>query len=55
VEMSGKDARTGQPSSLVGAVVLRGSAAWFFKLMGDDAVIAAQKAAFVAFVKGVEY
>jgi hypothetical protein len=55
VEMSGTDARTGQPGALVGAMVTHGGASWFYKLMGEPQLVAAQKDAFIAFVKGVGY
>jgi hypothetical protein len=55
VEMKGTDARSGQPASLVGAIVLQPEQAWFYKLMGDAAVVAAQKDAFTKFVQEVKY
>ena len=47
VEMTGTDARSGQAAALVGAIVLRPGQAWFYKLMGDAKMVAAQKDAFV--------
>jgi len=55
VEMSGADARSGQPTAVVGAVVTKGGATWFYKLMGDAKLVAAQEEAFNQFVKGVKY
>lgn len=55
VEMSGTDARTGKPTALVGAIVTQGGAAWFYKLMGDEKLVAAQKDTFTQFIKGVKY
>ena len=55
VTMSGTDARTGKPSTLIGVVVQQSSQAWFYKLMGDEAAVTAQQAAFVKFVEGVQY
>jgi hypothetical protein len=55
VEMNGTDARSGQPASLVGAIVLQPGQAWFYKLMGDAPTVGAQKEAFTAFVQQVEY
>jgi hypothetical protein len=55
VEMSGTDARTGQPAVLVGALVFRPGQSWFYKLMGDAQVVAAQRDAFVKFVQEVKY
>ncbi|HEX5220600.1 MAG TPA: hypothetical protein VFZ59_13600 [Verrucomicrobiae bacterium] len=55
VEMSGTDGRTGQATSLVGAMVLNGGSAWFYKLMGDAKLVEAQKEAFTRFVTEVKY
>jgi len=55
VEMSGKDVRSGQPNALVGAMVTHRGMSWFYKLMGDPQVVAAQKDTFTSFVKGVSY
>ncbi len=55
VEMNGTDARSGQPASLVGAVVSQGDSTWFYKLMGDAKVVAVQKDAFTRFVKDTKY
>ncbi len=55
VEMSGKDARSGQPAALVGAIVLQPGQAWFYKLMGDAQIVETQKGAFTSFVQKVEY
>jgi len=55
VTMNGTDARTGQPSAVVGAIVLQPGHAWFYKLMGDAKIVAAQKAAFTKFVQEVQY
>ena len=55
VEMDGIDARTGQPTALVGAMVLQAGQVWFYKLMGDTPVVGAQKEAFIQFVRGVKY
>ena len=55
VDFSGTDARTGQPTRLVGIVVSQSDQAWFYKLMGDARVVESQKAAFTQFVQGVKY
>jgi hypothetical protein len=55
VEMSGQDARSGQPASLVGVMVIQPGQAWFYKLMGDAKIVAAQKDAFTRFVQEVKY
>ena len=55
VDLSGTDAQTGQAAELVGVVVTQPGQTWFYKLMGNPAVVAAQKDAFTQFVKGVKY
>lgn len=55
VDLTGKDAQTGQPAELVGVVVNLPGQTWFYKLMGDPSVVAAQKNAFTQFVKSVQY
>lgn len=49
VEMTGDDV------ALVGAIVTRPGQTWFYKLMGDASVVAGQKDAFMAFVRGAVY
>jgi len=55
VEMTGTDARTGQASHLVGAIIAQGDRTWFYKLMGDEKVVQQQKDAFVKFVRTAKY
>ena len=55
VDMSGTDARTGQPTRLVGVMVSQSGQTWFYKLMGDARVVEGQKNAFTQFVQGVKY
>ena len=55
VELSGTDARTGQPTRLVGVMVPQSGQTWFYKLMGDAKVVESQKDAFTKFVQGVKY
>jgi len=55
VDISGTDARTGQPARLVGIIVTQADQTWFYKLMGDARVVESQKAAFTQFVQGVKY
>lgn len=42
------------PTHLIGAIVPYEGATWFFKLLGPDSVVAANKAAFVEFVKTIK-
>jgi len=55
VDLSGTDARTGQPTRLVGVIVPQAGQTWFYKLMGNAQVVEDQKAAFIQFVQGVKY
>ena len=55
VDLSGTDARTGQPTRLIGAIVPQSGQTWFYKLMGDAKVVESQKDAFIHFVQGVKY
>ena len=55
VEIAGTNPRTGQPAQLVGVVLPQGGQTWFYKLMGDAAVVASQKAALLAFVQSAKY
>lgn len=43
----------GTPTRLVGAILSRPGETWFFKLMGPDALVAAQKPAFLDFLRTV--
>ena len=40
---------------MLAAVMARGETSWFFKMTGDDALVAAQKPSFVAFLKSVRF
>ena len=55
VDLSGTNARTGQPTRLVGVIVSLPDQTWFYKLMGDTKVVESRKAAFTQFVQGVKY
>jgi hypothetical protein len=54
VDMTGTD-MSGQPTRLVAAIVPMGDATWFYKLMGDEKVVASQKDAFTKFVQTTRY
>ncbi|MGD0536089.1 MAG: hypothetical protein ABSC03_00455 [Verrucomicrobiota bacterium] len=45
----------GKPTRLLAAILHRGDTAWFFKMTGDDKLVAAQKPAFVAFLKDIVF
>jgi len=55
VDMKGTNARTGEPARLVAAIVPQSGQTWFYKLMGDDAVVAHEKDVFTRFVQTVKY
>ena len=55
IELSGTDARTGKPATLVGVVLPLGGQTWFYKLMGDATVVAQQKDALIQFVQSAKY
>lgn len=55
VDLSGTDARTGQPARLMGAVVTQPGEAWFYKLMGDPKIVESQAETFTKFVQSVKY
>jgi hypothetical protein len=55
VDYTGTDSKTGKPARLVGAVVPQNGQTWFYKLMGDESVVAQQKDAFIKFIQSAKY
>ncbi|MDE3067642.1 MAG: hypothetical protein KGJ60_08835 [Verrucomicrobiota bacterium] len=55
VDWTGASAGIGGPVRLVGAIVPVAGQTWFYKLMGEPSVVAAQKDAFVKFVQTAKY
>ena len=55
IDISGTDGRTGKPARLVGVVLPSGGQTWFYKLMGDESVVAQQKDAFTKFIQLAKY
>lgn len=55
VDLKGTNVRTGKPSRLLGAIVMKATKSWFYKLQGDDEVVGREKARFVEFVKSIRY
>lgn len=45
---------TGQ-SRILAAIIRRGGVAWFFKMAGDDGLVATQKPAFIEFLRSVSF
>ncbi|MCS7089801.1 MAG: hypothetical protein RMN51_01195 [Verrucomicrobiota bacterium] len=55
IELDGTDARTGQPTRVVGVMVPLADEAWFYKLFGPANAVDSEKAAFIRFVQSVRY
>ncbi len=55
VDMSGTNSKTGQPTRLVGVVLPQAGETWFYKLMGDPKLVAAQKDTFLKFIQSAKY
>jgi hypothetical protein len=55
VDMTGTDAKTGQPARIIGAIQEREGMTWFYKLMGNEQIAAREKAAFIDFLKTIKY
>ena len=53
VDLGGQGASAGK--RVLAAIVARPDRTWFYKLTGDDALVAAQKDPFIGFVKSVKY
>jgi hypothetical protein len=54
VELDGPETE-GRSQTILGAVLVRGERAWFFKLQGDSALAQAEKSRFAAFVKSIQF
>ncbi len=54
VDMTGSNSDN-QPVRLVAAIVPMGGATWFYKLLGDEKIVASQKDAFTKFVQTARY
>jgi hypothetical protein len=55
VDMTGTNSKTGQPARLVGVVLPQSGQTWFYKLMGDPQLVAAQKDTFIKFIQSARY
>jgi hypothetical protein len=55
VDFTGTDSKTGKPARLVGAIVPQNGQTWFYKLMGDESIVAQQKDAFIKFIQSSKY
>lgn len=54
-DFNGTDARSGRPARLVAVVLPLNGQTWFYKLMGDENVVGAQKETFIKFVQSAKY
>ncbi len=54
VDMTGTDARSGQKARLVGVIIPQANQTWFYKIMGNEQVVAAEKDAFLKFVQSAK-
>lgn len=55
VEMTGTDPKTSQPARLVGVIVPQATVTWFYKMLGDEKVVAREKDALVKFAQSAQY
>jgi hypothetical protein len=55
VDFTGTDSKTGKSARLIGAIVPQNGQTWFYKLMGDESVVAAQKDTFTKFIQSAKY
>ena len=55
VELAGTDARTGKAARLVGVIAPQADVTWFYKMLGDEKVVAGEKDALVKFARSVKY
>lgn len=54
-EQAGENPGSGEKTRIVVAVVRQNNVAWFFKMTGDDVLVAEQKPAFIEFLKSVSF
>jgi len=55
VDFTGTDSKTGKPARLAGSIVPQNGQTWFYKLMGDETVVAQQKDALIKFIQSAHY
>jgi hypothetical protein len=55
VDLAGQSVESGDAVRLLVASVPRGDSTWFYKMLGDDQLVARQKAAFIQFVETARY
>jgi hypothetical protein len=55
VDITGTDTKTGSKARMVAAIIPRPGSTWFYKLMGDEDVVAKEKEVFIKFIQTVRY
>ena len=55
IDLSGPAPADGHPTRMIMAIRTEGKTSWFFKILGTDDVVAAQKDAFEAFLSSVKF
>jgi len=55
LEVSGNDARTGDSAALIGVILQQPYANYFYRIIGDPPLVAAQKEEFLRFVRSADY
>lgn len=53
-DIAGKAPGSGEPTRILGAIQHRDGTAWFFKVTGDDELVAQQKTTFIEFLKSLK-
>jgi hypothetical protein len=54
-DVAGRNPDNGNPARILAAIQHRDGSAWFFKMTGDDELVAAQKGAFIGFLKSLKF
>lgn len=54
-DVAGAASGSGDPTRILGVIQQRDGMAWFFKMTGNDPLVAKGKSAFIAFLKSVKY
>ncbi|HEX8312986.1 MAG TPA: hypothetical protein VF614_16800 [Chthoniobacteraceae bacterium] len=57
LDMAGEQPPAGKtkPQRTIAAILEHAGSSWFFKMTGEDSVVAAEKAAFIAFLQSVQF
>jgi hypothetical protein len=53
-DVAGNNSANGEPARILAVIQHRAGAAWFFKMTGDDALVAKEKPAFIEFLKSFQ-